>query len=76
MLKAGGISIPICDINDQISWNWTPPPCGIVEIPSAEGRGIRKSSRLDMRAGVEAEGRNVSLNDYKGGFSIPLDEAR
>ena len=23
--KAGGISIPICDINDQISGNWTTP---------------------------------------------------
>ena len=43
-----------------------------VEIPSAEGRGIRKSSRVVMRAGMEAEGQNVSPNDHEGGFSIPL----
>ena len=47
-----------------------------VEIPSAEGRGIRKSSRVVMRAGVKAEGRNVSPNDHEGGFSIPLAEGR
>ena len=45
---------------------------GIVEIPSAEGRGIRKFSRVVMRAGMEAEGRNVSPNDHEGQFSIPL----
>ena len=47
---------------------------GTVEIPWAEGRGIRKSSRVVMRAGMEAEGRNVSPDDHEGGFSIPLAE--
>ena len=49
---------------------------GIVEIPSAEGRGIRKFSRVVMRAGMEAEGRNVSPNDHEEEFSIPLAEGR
>ena len=72
--KAGGFSIPICGINDQISnGNWT-TLCGIVEIPSAEGCGIRKFSRVVMRAGMEAKGHNVSLNDHEGGSSIPLAE--
>ena len=43
-------------------------------IPLAKGLGIRKSSRVVMRAGVEAEGRNVSTNDLEGGFSYPTGQ--
>ena len=44
----------------------------IAEIPSAEGRGIRKSSRVVMKAGMEANGQNVSPKFHRGWSIIPL----